>query len=190
LFEPDNLQRLRAALDDLQTSSIAVPVSDPPLDSELLRRGHAFHFRCQRPDVAGLRIDFMANLRGGAAFDELRERRTSFEFEGQIVDVMSRMDLVAVKKTQRDKDWPMVTRLVEGFYFAAGDVPTATEVDYLLRELRTAELRLEAVTRFSDAACNVAHVRPAVQAAIDRSIERVVLSFRAEEDEVRRLDRE
>ena len=47
LAEPDNLDRLRAALADLQAENIAVP----PLELGYLLRGHAVHFRCRHPEA-------------------------------------------------------------------------------------------------------------------------------------------
>jgi hypothetical protein len=187
--DPDNLDRVRAALDDLSAVPIAVPVSQPPLDPVLLHRGHAFHFRCQRPDVAGLRIDLMASVRGGDSFAELWQRRTTFEFEGQAVDVMARKDLVIVKQTQRHKDWPTVERLVEGLYFNVSQSPTAGDIDFILHELRTPELLIEAATRFHSAAREVAGRRPAVEAALSGDIEQVRAALRIEQDEAIRKDR-
>jgi hypothetical protein len=187
--EPDNLDRVRAALNDLMAVPIAVPVSRPPLDPLLLHRGHAFHFRCQRPDVAGLRIDIMESVRGGDSFADLWQRRTIFEFEGEPVDVMARKDLLVVKQTQRSKDWLAVERLVEALYFNVGQSPTAGDIDFLLRELRTPELLIEAVTRFPESAQEIGARRPAVQSALSGNIEQVRAALRIEQDEAMLRDR-
>ena len=79
----DNLNRVRAGLADLLADPIAVPVTEPPLNPELLARGHAFHFRCHRPDVEGLRIDLMARLRNGSRFDELSRALKAEEEEAR-----------------------------------------------------------------------------------------------------------
>lgn len=42
-----NLVRLRKALAELQ----ATPIAAPPFALKYLRRGHAVHFRCQRPEA-------------------------------------------------------------------------------------------------------------------------------------------
>ncbi len=109
LTAPENLDRLRAALVDLD----AEPVAVPPFDFAYLQRGHALHFRCRREDVQGLRIDVMSHLRGVAPFHELWERRTTIEVDGDEIDMLGLADLVAAKKTQRSKDWPMIRRLLE-----------------------------------------------------------------------------
>jgi len=56
---------------------------------------------------------------------------------------MSLPDLVRAKKTQRDKDWPMVRRLVEVNYFANCEHPTADQIRFWFLELRTPELLIE-----------------------------------------------
>jgi hypothetical protein len=75
LAEPENLGRLRHALEELQAECIAVP----PFEADYLQRGHAVHFRCRQPDAAGMRLDVMAVMRGVAPFDELWQRRTTLE---------------------------------------------------------------------------------------------------------------
>jgi len=189
VVDADNLDKVRSGLADLQAEPIAVPVSSPSLNPEILRRGHAFHFRCKRPDVAGLRIDLMANLRGIGSFEELWERRTAFRMDDEIVDLMARQDLIQAKQTQRDKDWPMVARLVESLYFDVRDSPGPDDADFLLRELRTPELLTEAISRFPEAARNIATQRPAVQAAMNGDLDEVRLALRAEQDEARDRDR-
>jgi hypothetical protein len=189
LVDPDNLNRIRAALDDLLAAPIAVPVSRPPLDPVLLDRGHAFHFRCQRADVKGLRIDLMANLRGSPPFEELWQRRTTIEADGEIYHLLARADLVVAKQTQRDKDWPMVARLVEGAYFGAGDSPSAKDISFFLRELRTPDILIELVSRFPSAAQEFAPHRPAIQAALSGDMEQVSHALRSEQEEAIHRDR-
>ena len=133
LDEPLNLARLRFALDELQAKQIAVP----PFEADFLRRGHAVHFRCAHPEAAGLRVDVMSVMRGVDAFPLLWERRTTIESEGEEYDLLALPDLVRAKKTQRDKDWPMIRRLVEAHYFEFDDNASSVQIDFWLRELRT-----------------------------------------------------
>src|SRR6476619_4035433 len=72
LPDPANLDRLQVALAELDAERIAVP----PLALDHLMEGLAVHFRCRQPDVAGLRIDVMTQMRGVAPFPELWARRT------------------------------------------------------------------------------------------------------------------
>lgn len=102
--EPENYRRVLAALAELNAELNGVPHFDP----ELLRRGHAVHFRCSAAGVEKLRIDFMTRMRGVPDFALLWERRTVLQDDaGTTFDIMAVSDLVRAKKTQRDKDWPM-----------------------------------------------------------------------------------
>jgi hypothetical protein len=189
LINRDNLACVVAGLNDLLAQPIAVPVTQPPLSPDLLMRGHAFHFRCHRQDVEGLRVDIMSILRDLPPFDELWARRTTLEIDGESVDMMSVPDLVRAKQTQRNKDWPMIERLMERLYFDVRDPASAEEMNFLLRELRTPELLIEAVSRFPAAAQEIAPRRPAVQAALTGDIDQINAALRIEQDEAIRKDR-
>jgi hypothetical protein len=152
-----NLARLRCALDELQAEVIAVP----PIGLKYLRRGHAIHFRCRHPEALQMRVDFMAKMRGVDAFPKLWKRRTTLELpDGTRCDLLSLPDLVQAKKTQRDKDWPMLRRLVEAHYFQHRNNPKPAQVKFWLQELRTPELLIE-LARSNAALCRrLAAVRP------------------------------
>jgi hypothetical protein len=60
---------------------------------------------------------------------------------------MSLPDLVQAKKTQRDKDWPMLRRLVEVNYFANREHPNTEQIRFWFLELRTPELLIELAAR-------------------------------------------
>jgi len=135
-----NLARLRRALDDLQAEAIAVP----PFELKYLRRGHALHFRCRHSGALRMRVDVMAKMRGVDAFAKLWQRRTTIELpDGTRCDLLSLPDLVRAKKTQRDKDWPMIRRLVEAHYFQNCAKPNPAQIRFWLEELRTPELLVE-----------------------------------------------
>ena len=145
LVNQQNLQRLTLALQDLRAECIAVP----PFQVEFLLRGHAVHFRCRHPEAAGMRLDVMATLRGCDPFEALWERRTTVEgAEGLAVDLLGLPDLVRAKKTQRDKDWPMIRRLVETHLANTIDDPTPERVAFWLTECRTPEYLVDLVRRF------------------------------------------
>ena len=110
LADDENISHLRAALDALQAKLIAVPDFDPAH----LHNRHAIHFRCHLPKALGVQEDVMSKMRGVNTFPDLWGRRTTLEtHDGTICDLLSLPDLVLAKKTQRDKDWPMIQRLVE-----------------------------------------------------------------------------
>lgn len=106
-----------ANLADLQAEVIAVP----GFDQRFLEKGHAIHFRCHREEVAGVRVDLMSRLRGVDSFEALWERRSTMQWQGEEIEALSLPDLVKAKKTQRDKDWPMIRRLLEQDYFRTTD---------------------------------------------------------------------
>ena len=172
LADEANLARMAEAVRFLQADVIAVP----PFSMQHLLDGHAVHFRCQHPEAKGMRVDVMARMRGVADFDLLWERRTTLEgADGTLYDLMSLPDLVQAKKTQRDKDWPMIRRLIESDYAACKSDPTAAQARFWLAEARTPELLIElARQHVKDAS---ASSRPAVIAAIhgDESLVQVAL---------------
>jgi hypothetical protein len=134
---PRNLERLRAALADLE----AEPVYFPPLSAAVLARGHSCHFRCLGAGLNELRVDVMSKMRGVDPFVKLWKRRVVLALPGVgRLSVLALPDLVRAKKTQRDKDWPMVRRLLEADIAHAAGEPGRARVAFWFRECRTFEL--------------------------------------------------
>lgn len=187
LCESQNLARLQESLDELRARPIAVP----PFEPEYLLRGHAVHFRCHVPEADNIRLDMMARMRGVSAFDELWSRRTTFEDEsGKAIELMSLPDLVRAKKTQRDKDWPMIRRLVEASYARHCDEPTNEQVEFWLLESRTVAMLVELVARFPDAA-QTASLRRPLLAEVGLADHQTLQELLAQEQEAeRQADRE
>ncbi len=144
LLDADNLRRLRNTVNELQAETIAVP----PFEQQYLEMGLAVHFRCRHPEAAGMRIDVMSKMRSVADFRMLWQRRTTLEVQGDTIELLSLPDLVLSKKTQRDKDWPMIKRLVEANYFSCRDDATEQRIAFWLSELRTEELLRQVVSEF------------------------------------------
>jgi len=185
LADAENLKRLRRALADLQADVVAVP----PFLAKHLRRGHAVHFRCRHPDLANMRVDVMSNLRGVAAFSALWRRRTTVTLpDGFSLDVLSLPDLVLAKKTQRDKDWPMLRRLMEAHYFQHRDEATPTRVQFWLLELRTASLLIEVADRHRRACARTAPLRPLLSDACRADTNALDAALSAEESAERQRD--
>lgn len=147
-----NLERLQAAIDELQGIVIAVP----PFHRQFLEAGQAVHFRCQHPDAFNIRVDVMSRMRGLEEFSVLWDRRTTWED----IEVLSLPDLVLAKKTQRDKDWPMLSRLVEANYFANRSNPSPQQVAFWLLEMRNPSLLWEVSQRFPDERLRLRDRRP------------------------------
>jgi hypothetical protein len=186
LAEAGNFARLQRALDALKARRIAVPRFDP----ELLARGHAVHFRCAAPGVEELRVDVMTRLRGLPEFEALWERRTVFADPGGVeFNLLSVPDLVAAKKTQRSKDWPVIELLVAIHYRENGQAPRPEWVAFWLSEGRAPELLVELSRRFPTEAVALAHARPLLRHALagDLAALRTTLDaeMRAEQDKDR-----
>jgi len=181
-----NLARLRKALAELRAELIAVP----PLALKYLRRGHAVHFRCHHPDALRMRVDVMARMRGVEAFAKLWTRRTTIELQdGTLCDLMSLPDLVRAKKTQRDKDWPMLRRLVEAHYFQHRDGPNPEQVRFWLRELRTPQLLIELASHHPRISGRLVRERPLLAHAAGGDIVRLERALMAEEALQREQDK-
>ena len=131
----------------------------------------------------------MARLRGASDFAELYERRTTIESAEGSVDLLGLEDLVAAKKTQRDKDWPMVRRLVEQNYFEKMSEPSEVNIEFWLRELRTPELLVEVSARWPAEAAKCAASRRAVEAAIGGDVALTGACLEEEEKQERARDR-
>ena len=182
-----NLRRLNEAMRELQASVIAVP----PLSMESLQHGHAVHFRCQHAEAAGLRVDVMARMRGVEDFPALWERRTTLQGEdGTIYELLSLPDLVQAKKTQRDKDWPMIRRLIEADRAACTTRPSPAQIRFWLSEGRTSNLLIEWAAEFPDEARTLAAtVRPLLTTAIQANEAAVEDLLLTEERAERAVDR-
>jgi hypothetical protein len=174
--EEENFHRLTAALHDLQAECIAVP----PMDWSHLERGHAIHFRCKHPDACGIRLDVMTKMRGCGDFQSLWDERTTIEdSDGIVYELLGIEDLVRAKKTQRDKDWPMIRRLVDAHYDQNREEPTEDRVRFWLRESRTPDVLIQVASEHPELLQEVMRQRPllvetlaASRTAIQRDLEK------------------
>ncbi len=188
LAEEANFENLNAALAELQAECIAIP----EFKAEYLQRGHAVHFRCRNPDVDGLRIDVMSKLRGCDPFEKLWERRTTIQDENAnaVYEVLAIEDLVRAKKTQRDKDWPMIRRLVEAHYDENQDDSNEAMVQFWIRESRTPSMLSELIDRFPDKLTSFAATRPWLVSIDANDVKQIEAFLRLEEDAERQADEE
>ncbi len=187
LISTENLEALRKVLRELE----AEPVFYPDLSVEALLKGHVCHFRCQRKDLKGLRVDVIGVMRGVDDFHELWKRREEIEAPeiGRIV-VIGLSDLVKSKKTQRDKDWPMIRRLIEADIHAAPDQASDDRIRFWFAECRTSELLILLAEEYPEIARMMAANRPLLDFAIQGSRDEVQRLLREEEDKEREADRE
>jgi len=126
----------------------------------------------------------MSVMRGAEPFPQLWRRRKEIRLAGVgPVEIVSLPDLVTIKKTQRDKDWPMVRRLVEADI--ATSRPTAARVEFWLRECRTPALLIELIRKYPAQARRIPRTRPAL--SLDEA--GMVRALRQEEEHEREADR-
>jgi len=116
------------------------------------------------------------------------------------IEALSLPDLVTAKKTQRDKDWPMITRLVEADYAAHGPRADTPRTVFWLRELRTPSILIDVTRSAADVsaalvperpllAAALVPERPLVAAALAADVAGVAAGLAAEEAREREADR-
>ena len=183
---PDNIELLQTALRDLQARRIALP----PFDRIFLEKGHAIHFRCYHADALRIRIDVISVMRGVDDFDKLWTRRTPFTLPtGETIYLMSLPDLVRSKKTQRDKDWPMIRRLIEADYVKSKN-PESDKVNFWLRESRTPRMLIELAQNFPTETESLTSTRPALIHALEGKEKPLENELESEQREERETDRQ
>ena len=99
-------------------------------------------------------------------------------------------DLVLAKKTQRDKDWPMIRRLVEAHYDENQDAPNDAMICFWLRESRTPSMLAELLHRFPERIAAIASSRPWLESIGIKDIKHIEYLLRQEEDAQRLADEE
>jgi hypothetical protein len=185
LAEPANLEHLSAALAELQADCIAIP----PFERKYLDMGLAVHFRCRHPLAPKQRVDVMTKMRGVDPFSALWLRRSTFDLEGEPVEVLALPDLVKAKKTQRDKDWPMLSRLIEANYTENRDQPTSQQIEFWIIEMRTPALLMEIVKRFPDECRRYVQRRELLSTAVAQDEMALTAALKVEEEFERAADR-
>ena len=186
LADQANFDRLQAALRELKAKCIAVP----PFDPKLLERGHAVHFRCEQDEARGMRVDVMTRMRGVDEFAAIWERRTTLsDATGMQFEVLGIHDLVKAKKTQRDKDWPMIRRLVEAHYEAHRNDATDARIEFWLLESRTPDMLIALAADHGTQARTLVPRRRLLSEAFGASRGALETELRAEELAEKEIDR-
>jgi hypothetical protein len=103
---------------------------------------------------------------------------------------MSLPDLVRAKKTQRDKDWPMLRQLVEVNYFANREHPNTQQIRFWFLELRTPELLIELAARHGRVPTRLIRKRPLLKLASPGNELFLTEALLAEERLEREVDRQ
>ncbi len=162
----ENLTKLKKALKFLNAKNIYVPL----LKKEFLEKGHACHFRCHDKSVENLRIDIFSKLRGCDDFKILWERKFTVEFsKNKKIEVIGLEDLIKSKKTQRDKDWLMINRLIENDMILTL-TPSKNKIKWWLYECRNQNKLIELTNKNKNLAKKCAKKRPLLKVALQGNI--------------------
>jgi hypothetical protein len=182
-IDAKNINAVRKALEYLKAETIFVPA----LDEQVLKRGHACHFRCHAEGVERLRIDLMAKMRGCSDFKELWNRRSIVQLPdiGEI-GILALSDLIQAKKTQREKDWPMIRRLIETDIIQNIQNAEKQKIVFWLKECRTPGLLVQLSKDNYELCKQTSNIRPLLKAALENNIndlESLLLKEQMEEKE-------
>jgi hypothetical protein len=184
LCDEKNLERIKAALGDLKAKQVFFP----PCEIEYLQKGHACHFECGTRDTAGFRIDIMSKMRGCPDFTELWLQRSAIRIDGFSVPVMGLRNLVSAKKTQRDKDWPMIRRLIENDYYSKKS-PNSSDIRWWIFECRTPEILMKLSEKYASQYRKMTSKRPLLKFASEKNVAALEKALMEEELKERRKDR-
>lgn len=185
LCDHDNLERLKEALNSLKAELIYVPT----LEAAYLEKGHACHFRCKSKDVQGLRVDVISRLRGCDSFDKLWERKKTVSIKkGSAINIIGLKDLVQSKKTQRDKDWLMLKRLVENDILLNKNTPSAEKIKWWLLESRDPESLIRLGKEYAEILKDNMSFRPLLSAVVEQNSQKLDSELREEELKERQKD--
>lgn len=185
LASEKNLFVLKDALRELHAKRIAVP----PFEQQYITRGHAVHFRSYHPDAMNMRIDVMSVMRGVDPFDQLWLRRNVIRSGNDFsFNVLSLPDLVCTKKTQRDKDWPMIRRLIEADYIQQKN-PSREQVKFYLLESRTPAILIALSQDYRTELEEILSLRPLLQTVIGGNETAITDALHQEEKLIREIDR-
>ncbi len=132
----------------------------------------------------------MTKMRGCCEFDLLWERRTTIEdADGFTYELLGIADLVKAKKTQRDKDWPIIRRLLDAHYDQYQDEPTDDRVRFWLRESRTPEVLIRVAAEYPKLLKELIKDRPLLEEAMGASRSALQNELVKEQDAEREADR-
>ncbi|OIN98813.1 hypothetical protein AUJ66_00195 [Candidatus Desantisbacteria bacterium CG1_02_38_46] len=181
----ENLAKLKKALRFLKARNIYLP----PLKKEFLEKGHACHFRCYDKSVKNLRVDVISKLRGCDDFQKLWERRFSVRFSrNRTIEIIGLQDLAQSKKTQRDKDWLMLNRLIENDIFTTRKL-SLEKIKWWLYECRSSSKLIELARKNIDLAKECSIKRPLLKVAFKKDIPKLEKLLQNEELLEREKDR-
>ncbi len=183
--QPASFDRLTAALAALR----AEPRYVPPLRLDLLERGHIAHLMCHPADTGEIRLDIATRPPRIPDPARLWERAVWLRTpDGEELRVLSLPDLIATKKTARDKDWAVVGALIDADMIRYPD-PAPDRFRLWMSEARDADVLLALCTYEPAVALAVAGTRAAVAAALAGDRDQVEMELAHEQIRGKAADR-
>jgi len=105
------------------------------------------------------------------------------------IELISLEDLARAKRTQRDKDWPMLRRLVEADYLRSGEASTPEQRRFWLLQAQTASLLCDLAAAHPVEARHLAAKRPLLEDALRGDLDHVHRRLEDEQRAEREADR-
>jgi hypothetical protein len=109
---------------------------------------------------------------------------------GETIEVIGLRDLVQSKKTQRDKDWLMLKRLVENDIILNKDNPSGDRLTWWFYECRDADTLVDMAARYPKIAARCARKRALLHSAIASDTHKLGPQIHQEEVAERQKDKE
>jgi hypothetical protein len=180
---PENLCRLA---DALRASHASYYKLTPALTAELAARHHGFHFTIPEQDSGGvLYLDVMGCPPRVGSFPKARQRARQFESQWGTLPTLGILDLVELKKTQRPRDYPIISRLVLAFMREKGTAASLQDKAWAVSNVFSLSEFTQLVREFPSVAALLGSM-PALQEATERLLRDLDLPV-ALEDEVEEL---
>lgn len=112
--EPENWQRF---IDCLRKSKAMIYKATPPIKSEFIQKGHAYHFEVPSTKQESVWfLDAMGIVPRAGPFPVCYKNVNFYKTEWGKIATIGLRDLVQIKKTRRLEDYPIISKLVRQEY--------------------------------------------------------------------------
>ena len=134
---------------------------------------------------------YSCSLKGCSEFEKLYERCAIVNLPeiGEIT-LLSLPDLVQSKKTQREKDWLMIRRLIEADILQFRNNPEKNKIKFWLKECRTPSQLVSLTSDYPDLYHAVIAIRPLLEYARKKDFNTLEEHLKIEECAEKEKDRE
>ncbi len=98
--------------------------------------------------------------------------------------------LIKAKKTQRDKDWSMIRRLIEADIYKTGKKYSKEKIRFWFSECRTVELLISLASKHNDIALSICNSRTLLKYAMLSDEKKLQKALHVEEEREKELDKQ